>query len=215
MMVDMSFLSGVGDSAMNVAIIIVSMILAGSVVFGVIFFIRHKRRYNQFDCIIWEKDAFGQIVETKDKAGIFIDSKTNNKRLFLKDGNVGLNADTIPFIQLRNIKKVYLFKFGLKNYTFIKPQIDDNKFSIQIGEEDVNWGLNEYEKGKKLFDFNKFSQYLPYIGLALVSIIILVIFIYLFRKLDVLKEVSANLLEMAKEVARMRTGEVIVSNGVP
>jgi uncharacterized protein YoxC len=56
---------------------------------------------------------------------------------------------------------------------------------------------------------------LPYIGLALVSIIILVIFIYLFRKLDVLKEVSANLLEMAKEVARMRTGEVIVSNGVP
>lgn len=201
--------AGISSTILNIAIIIVSIMLglglAGATFWG---WLRWKR-FKEYKVVVWERDAFGQATETYDKAGVFVDPKTNYKRLFLKKAKVGLNADSIPFIPTKNGKIVYLYKTGLKNYRFIRPVLKELA-RIEVGEEDVNWSLNAYERAKKAFTEAKLLQYLPYISLAFVSIIILVIFIYLFKELGSMKELASILRDMSANVAQAKSGTTIL-----
>jgi len=202
-------MSGVGDIAVNILILLFGLIFIGGVCFGLFLLVRRRKQYNQFKCIIWGRDAFGQLTETTDKAGIFVDTKTKNKRFFLKKAHVGLNPDNVPYIQSGKVKIVYLLRTGLKNFQFIRPLIADN-FSIDVGEEDVNWAVNAYERQKKLFSSNVLLQYMPFIGLVFVSLIILIIFIYFFKDFAVLADVAEALKEAAQAFAQAQAGTVIV-----
>ena len=201
--------AGISSGILNIAIIIISIILGLSVA-GLAFWgwLRWKR-FKEYRVVIWERDAFGQATETYDHAGVFVDPKTNYKRLFLKKAKVGLNADSIPFIPTKSGKIVYLYKTGLKNYRFIRPVLE-KIVRIEVGEEDVNWSLNAYERAKKAFTESKLLQYLPYISLAFVSIIILVIFIYLFKELGSMKELASVLRDMSANVAQAKSGTTIL-----
>lgn len=202
--------AGVTDVVLKGAIILVSLLLAAGIAGFVTWLILQQKKYKQYKCVIWGMDGFGQVFEEYDNAGIYVDPKTNNKRLFLKKNRVGLNADKIPFIQSGKSKIVYLHKFGLKNFRFLKPRLNDDKMEIDVGEEDVNWALNSYERGKKIFSQDRLLQFMPYIAIAFVSIVILIIFIYLFRKLDTLKEVAQALTEMVKHAKQMTAGTVVL-----
>lgn len=172
------------NAALNIALIILTVLLIGGLAVLAWWLWQRNRKYSQFKCIIWERDGFGQLKETVDKAGIFVDSKTKNKRLFLKKNNVGLNPDGIPYISSGKLNIIYLYKTGLKNFHFIKVNIDKTnpKVNLTVGEEDVNWGINAYERAKKMFSTSLLMQLMPYIMLAFVSLIILILFIFLFRQ---------------------------------
>lgn len=172
---------------------------------GSVWFYFFWRKYTEFKCIIWEKDGFGQLNERYDKAGIFVDGKTKNKRFFLKKANVGLDPDNVPYLPTRGKKVVYLLRTGLKNFHFIRPTVSNPNIYLSVGEEDVNWAINAYDRQKKLFDQSMFMQYLPFMMLAFVSIIILVMFIYFFKEFDTLKDVAIAL----KEAALATRGTVI------
>lgn len=190
-------LASVGSGALNLGITLITIIIIGGVVLGVVLLLLRQKKYSEYKCVIWEKDGFGQLVQKIDSAGVFVDKKTKNKRFFMKRANVGLNPDNIPYISGRS-KTVYLYRTGLKNFQFIKPVIKDNPgVSFSVGEEDVNWAINSYERQKKLFQNNVLLQYLPFIALAFVSIIILAIFIYFFKEFDTLKEVAVAMKESA------------------
>ena len=203
-------MSGVGDIAVNILILLFGLIFIGGVCFGLFLLVRRRKQYNQFKCIIWGRDAFGQLTETTDKAGIFVDTKTKNKRFFLKKAHVGLNPDNVPYIQSGKVKIVYLLRTGLKNFQFIRPLIADN-FSIDVGEEDVNWAVNAYERQKKVFGSSMLLQYMPFIVLAFVSIIVLVIFMNLFKKFDVLGEIAASMSQAATAMAQAQSGTVVLT----
>ena len=168
------------------------------------------KRFSQFKVVIWGRDGFGQVVQTSDQAGIFVDKKTNNKRFFLKKNNVGLDPDNVPYIQQGRKRVVYLLKTGLKNFSFIKPVIKDDVFSVDVGEEDVNWAINAYERQKTSFAKNLLLQYLPFIALAFVSIIILILFIYFFKQFGVLKDVAVALADASRAFAQSQGGTVIL-----
>ena len=209
----MADLAAIGSSVLLVIVLILSGLVAVGLIGGSLWFYKNWKRYNEYICVVWERDGFGQLTESSDKAGIFVDPKTKNKRFFLKKGNVGLDPDNVPYlpsIGKGSPKTVYLLRTGLKNYHFITPKINDLNISLEVGEEDVNWSINAYDRQKKLFDQNKFMQFLPFIALAFVSIIILVIFIYFFREFSTLKDMALAFKEASKSLANAQTGTVVI-----
>jgi hypothetical protein len=82
---------------------------------------------------------------------------------------------------------------------------------LEVGEEDVNWAVNTYERQKKVFSNNTLMQYLPYISLGVVAIIIMVIFIYFFKDFGVLKEMATELHAAADAIAQAKAGTVVLN----
>lgn len=177
-----------GNVALNVVLILSGGAFAIGVAIAVGMYLRRLTRFNQFKVIIWEKDGLGNVAQKPDRAGIFVDPVTRNKRFFIKGANVGLEPDNIPYVQMGKHKFVYLVRTGLMNYRFIKPTIAKEILTFDVGEEDVNWSINAYERQKAVLMAKKWLQYLPYISLAVVSFVILIIFIYFFKELHWLKD---------------------------
>lgn len=205
--------AAIGAMALNFAIVIVTIIVSLAATAGLWLWFRHWKRYQQFNVVIWEKDGFGQITETTDKAGIFVDARTKNKRFFLKKNKVGLSPDNVPYLPGKR-KVVYLIKFGHKNFKYVNIRIEETgAISLKVGEEDVNWAVNAYQRSKNLFLNNLLLQLLPFIALAFVSIIILIMFIYLFKKLDALAEIMKATQSIAQNAAAMTQGTVVIPSG--
>lgn len=196
--------------AMNILMIFISIILGGAIIWGTYKLYTRRMRYRQFSCVIWERDGFGQLQETTDLAGIFVDNKTKNKRLYLKKNNVGLNPDNIPYIQSGNKKIIYFYKSGLKNFHFININIAKPKITITTSEEDVNWGINAYDRAKKLFNQSLLMQLMPYIALFFVSMIILTLFIFLFKQFDGIKELFQAITEFTNALNIFRGGTTVM-----
>ena len=203
----------VGQKILNVAVAVLSVLVLGGLSYiGLIVYKKKVARYKQFTCNIWQKDGFGQITEKYDQAGIFVDDYTKNKRLWLKKANVGLSPDNIPFITTGGgRKKVYLLQTGLKNFKYIKPNVGVGLINFTVGEEDVNWAINTYERGKKLFSQTWLAQYLPFIILAFVCLIILVLFTSLFKQIPAIKGLVEQLVEVAKYLAQAKTGTTVIT----
>lgn len=213
-MVDAVNLSNVGNSAISLLTVVV-WIIVGLIALGVIILIfiliRKKKRFSQFKCVIWRTDSSGRIQESYDRAGIFLDGKTKNKRFFLERSNVGLDPDNVPDIPTPKGKRtVYLLQTGLKNFHFIRPSIAYPAITLSVGEEDVNWATNAYERTKNRFMQNTLLQWMPFILLAFVSIVILIIFIYFFKNFDVLRDVAISLQETARTIATITSNSTTI-----
>ena len=207
-------IASIGGNVLNFAIMIITVLIVGAIIGGFVFLYLRYKKYSQFKCIIWERDGFGQMNERYDTAGIFVDNKTKNKRFFMRRSKVGLDPDHVPYVPSGAKKVVYLLKLGLKNFFFIKPNIEESNISFTVGEEDVNWAINDYERQKKLFDQNMLLQYMPFIMLAFTSIIIVVIFIYFFKEFDTLREMAVAMQEAARSIAQAKSGTVVIPSSV-
>jgi hypothetical protein len=206
-----AWLQGFASITSNAAVVIFSLIILG-MIFGLIALIIIKqRRWKQFRCVIFEKDAFGQKVIDFDDAGIFVDGKTKNKRFFLKKYNVGLTPDNVPYVPAGKTKLVFLYRSGHKNFRYINFNVTDNGMAIKVGEEDLNWAINAYERQKKLFSSSMLLQYMPFIMLAFVSIIILIIFIYFFRHFSDLASFAEAMKEAMKYYAQANSGTTVIT----
>ena len=202
--------TGVGTVALRITILIISIIVVGGLMGVATFAYLKWRRFQGFVCKVFERDGFGQMKLLNDKAGIFVDNKTKNKRFFMKKFAVGLEPDNIPYIQDGKRKVVYLLRTGLKNFHFIKFNIRNPDVYLTVGEEDVNWAINAYERQKKMFSQSLLMQLLPFMLIAFVSIIILVMFIYFFKEFATLKEMAQAFAEASKAIAQANSGTVVI-----
>lgn len=203
-MVDVSALS---SGLVNVLVIVFSIAFAGGGTIAGTIYVLKQMRYKY--SVVW----FGKDNKTGgiDRGGIFIDKKTNNKRFFLKKNNVGLNPDNVPFKFIGNKMYVFLYRTGLKNFQYVDLNISPNPgVAITVGEEDVNWAVNAYERQKKLFANTLLMQLLPYMIIAFVSIIILIIFIYFFKEFKTLKDVAVAFQEAATTLAAAKSGTTVI-----
>lgn len=204
-------LADYGGGALNVLLIGFLLIFVAALAGLLVFIWQRRKRYSEYTAIIWFRDGFNQLQQRHDKGGVFVDRKTLNKRLFLRRANVGLSPDNIPFLTGPKGKKfVYLYQRGLKNFLYLRPNVHAETVSIQVGEEDVNWAINAYERQKKLFSGNLLLQYMPFIALAFVSIIILIVFIYFFKDFSVLADVAEALKAAAQAMAQASTGTAVI-----
>lgn len=193
-------LGALADLAINGIILIFGVVFVLLIcALGYIFY-QKKKKYDQFICIIWFKDMFGQLQQTIDRAGVFVDPSTNNKRFFLRKANVGLDPDNVPYISDKGKNYVYLYQKGLKNFLFIKPIIDAEKVKFLVGEEDVNWAVNTYEKHKKLFGQNLWERLVPWIVYGIIVIAVLAILIYIIQQFSVLSDVADSLIQVSDNI---------------
>ena len=210
-MADINNIGATLETVKTTGINITVMIIIGAIIIGIgvlLYFLwKNAKRWGEFSVIILSKDGFGHPVMTYDIGGVFADNVTKNLRLFLKNNNAGLSADNIPYIPRPDGKKqVFLLKTGRKNFRYLNFNIDDDLFKITVGEEDVNWALNEYQKQKQMFTNPGLMQYLPYMMLAFVSLVILIIFIYFFKDFAVLKDVASELHKAVLAMQQLKSG---------
>lgn len=168
------------------------------------YFAGQAKRYKQFTCIIFSKDAFGNAIREIDGAGIFTDKTTNMKRFFIRKANIGLDPDKVKYVLSSDgkTKYVYLRKYGLKNYAFydLTKLLSDDNPELKVTDQDVNWALQEFRKHKALDNKNFWSQYGTYIiwGFAVIST--LVLFALLLQKFEILQSVASSISSAANEL---------------
>lgn len=191
-------LSSVSGPLVSAGVWLAVILIGGAIVTVLALLYLNSKKYSQFVVRILERDGFGNVRESFDRAGVFVNKKTNNKRLFLQRNRVGLDCNDIPYIPSigkngKEIKTITLIKLGSKNYKIIRPDITDaGVLNYTVHEEDVNWALNEFDAAKKTFGQGSLIQYLPYIALIVVCVIIMIIFIYFFKSFDVLGQVAQS-----------------------
>lgn len=201
-------IEGMMSTGFTVLIMIISILFVGALAAGGTMLYLWYRKYTQFDCVILNP-ANKSI--TKDTAGIFVDSKTKNKRFFMRKSNVGLDPDNVPYMFGQGGRRiVFLIQDGLKNFRYLNLKFSDNTPQILVGEEDVNWAINAYEKQKKLFSNTLLAQLLPILIIAIPSMVILIIFVYFFKNFDVLRDVAVQLKEAAVAIAQAKAGTLVV-----
>lgn len=200
------------DIALTAGIVSFVTIIVGTVVILLVRQIIIWKRYDTITYII-EHASGDTLMISKDMGGVYVEKKTNNKRFYLKDNDVGLDPDNIPFIINRKGQKaVFLLKTGLKNFRYLDlGYLKDQKFTIEVGEEDVNWALNAFERHKKIFGTSLLEKLLPYIGIALMGVFILGMIAIVLQKLDVLTEVAEAFRKAAEALAQAKSGTTIVT----
>ena len=207
----MALIESIGSGGLWIAVLLIAALFVGGLAVLVTWLYLKWKRYQQFEIEIWQRDGLCQLNVKYDKGGIYVDSKTKNKRLFIKKHGVGLDPDNVPYMPSgKNKKKVLLLQTGLKNFRYIKPIITGGMMSFVVGEEDVNWAINSYERQKKMFGDTWLAQYLPFMIIAFVSIIILILFIQLFKVAPDLRDAAVALKEASIAMAQSRSGTVLV-----
>lgn len=201
-------LQGVGNVALSITLMILSIIFTIIGVWAISFLLSKKKKFSQFKIIIFNSDAFGKSRLKFDKAGIFV--KNKNKRLWLQKNKVGLSCDNIPSITSNKKEYVFLLQTGLKNFRFINPNIAPPLIKFRVGEEDVNWATAEFDGVVKKFSQKWLEKYLPFIIWGFSMMVILIIFIYFFKEFHVLKDVAIAFQEASKNLILAKTGPIII-----
>lgn len=139
----------------------------------------------------------------------------------LKRGTKSFSYTSPNIIEKFVVKKVpVLDKSGKPTFdasgeqVFEEKRIKDDILNFNVGDEDVNWALNTFDRNKTLFSQTTLMQLLPFITLAFIGVIIAVIFIYFFKEMHVLAEMAASFKEAAVELAKGQAGTVVTVGGV-
>ena len=131
----MALIESIGSGGLWIAVLLIAALFVGGLAVLVTWLYLKWKRYQQFEIEIWQRDGLGQLNVKYDKGGIYVDSKTKNKRLFIKKHGVGLDPDNVPYMPSgKNKKKVLLLQTGLKNFRYIKPIITGGMMSFVVGE---------------------------------------------------------------------------------
>lgn len=212
MAIDFSIITNIGGDLGTWGSRLAAIAGFAAVAYAGAFAYNRTKRYN-YVVRIFNRDAIGNVIQLPDdKAGIFLDKKTQYRLFLLRRNKFGLDPDEIPYILSSKGKKiVYLLQTGLKNYQFMKPDISKApELIFNVQDEDVAWALNAYERNKKPFGNKFLEQIMPFIGMAFVFTLVVVALFFIFKHIGVLTEVANAFRDAAIEFAKVQTGTAVV-----
>lgn len=195
-----------------VVITIITLLIVCGIGIAIFFWVRHKKRYGQFSCVIWEKDSLGNRIEKIDKAGIFLDKKSGNKLFRSWKYKIKVDPDLVHYHYKGNNKVAYFLQTGINVFKPVKINISDNPgITYKLGEVDINWGLDEFNRYARIYQTQSlFLQYLPYMMVAVAGIIIIIMIYIVLQKFDVLASVAESLKAAASEINMARSGTTVI-----
>lgn len=199
-------ISGMSATILDIAVLVIATLFIGGFIIGLLYLFLKRKRWDYK--VIWLDNSDGKTGGT-DKGGVFVDKKTNYKMFFLQKAGVGLNPDNIPWKLIGNSKVVFLLKYGLKNFRFINMDVG-RSITANVGEEDVNWAIIDYEKQKRIFMDSKLMQILPYAALVFVALVILIMIIFVLNKMEYLAEIARYGESSAQAIANAQSGTRII-----
>jgi len=210
--------TSIGNAIVQIGIVILVIVILGGIALLIAVLIQSRRKYKQFVCVIFTGDGFNKPNIEYDDAGIFVDNKTKNKRLFLKKNNVGLDPDDIPYIKGEKKKYIFLARTGLKNFRYIRSFhkiFEKKKLGVlggepEVGEEDVNWAINSYERAKTVFGTSMLEKLLPYLGLILMALFLVAMIAVVMQKLPIVIDKMTQLAEHLEKISQAQSGTTII-----
>lgn len=112
-------------------------------------------------------------------------------------------------------RKAYFLKIGERSFRPLKHRFDTSKFTVNVGEEDVNWGITQRQLESKRFDWKGFwSQYGAVIMWVVFSLFIMIILIYFIRALPEILARFAEVLKLLQEtlgrIEALNTGSAVI-----
>lgn len=170
-----------------------------------IIYIVKIRKYREFKAVIWERDSTGNVHESYDRGGIFVDKGTGLKLLFFSKIRKGLNPNSVPFVTAKDkkgrlIKIVYLRRVGVSNYVFCHVKVTETGTVIKVGEEDINWATQDIIKVRRSFLKEGWLQkFAPYIAFIITILVVMIILISLFNKMGVIEKASDNMVIISEK----------------
>lgn len=187
------------------SLLIVAVLAILLTVMGISLYLYYMRiyRYKQYKCVIWERDSFGNTVETLDDAGIFYDNAVGMKCLWLKKNKVPIDSTRLWYVQGKT-KTLYFIKCGNKNLKMIHPTVKESALSFDVGEEDLNWGLYEFRMDKLIVNKDAgWKAWVPAIAATITVIFMIFAMMLLVQKIDVLAQIFQSITEASKVAANV------------
>jgi uncharacterized membrane protein len=188
--------------------------LIGTLIVGVLAFVIwyniKKKKYSQYKVEIFDRDSNGNVYKEYDRAGVFLDKKTNLRLLFLEKYKSGLNPNNIPYVSSliiggklfkhkETIRTIYLRRIGVNNYVFCNVTVGTEGLKISVGEEDLNNAAQEMTKIRHMYNKESWlSKFAPYIMFVISMLLLMIVIISLSNKLAAVKDVAANMLRVAE-----------------
>ena len=207
-MVDVSgVLGAAGEIGFRVLIVLAfgggGMVLA--------WFINNRVKYN-IPVRIFTFDGFGNPVQQKDVGGVFVNNRTKHKRFWLKKNKgMNLDPDKIKPISSGKGRVVYMVKYSEKDWRYLDMNLSPNPgFSVNIGEQEVNWWISEKARWEKVIFPDKLLAWLPWIGLFFIGIIFVIVVVTIFNKFEIFQVISDNIREAAASLAQAKTGQAVI-----
>lgn len=197
--------------AVRIAVIVISCIVVGGIAVAGVYAYMMWKRYQEYRVVIWEKDSLGNTHEVDDQGAVFPDRKTGNILFHLRKHKTVLSPDDIPFVLKGKTKLVYIVKYGLRDYRFLRPNVTATDVGMVVGEKDINWAVNTYQRVKKVLEGNNLLTYMPFILIAFVSICILIIFMYLFKQVPAMKEMAEAFRDAAQAFSQCQAAAQVVN----
>jgi hypothetical protein len=201
--------SGIGSIALQWLKFGLYGLVGGGAVVGIVWIYLKRKKYD-YSVIYYNTDG---VTGGTDKGGIFVDSKTKAKKFWLKNANAGLNCDRVPWRLINNKRVVELVRYGVKNFRFVDNSGIADGIEADISEEDVNWGLLDYEKQKQIFGHSLLKELLPYIIIAFTAMVILIMVFIVMNKLEVFNQAADKLVQAASILRDINTGTTVLPGG--
>tara|TARA_R100000656_G_scaffold114639_3_gene87065 strand:- start:1558 stop:2181 length:624 start_codon:yes stop_codon:yes gene_type:complete len=173
---------------------------------GVVYMIRQSMLYKDL-VVIRFLDKNGNIQKQLDRGGVFKDYKTRNKLYRLKGAKHQIGINVVNVEHTTGGKRlVELFRKDRNTYcSFDERIIDETKLDVLVNDGDVDWAINQFDSYKKTFAASNFMQLLPYIGITLMFLGLIVIGIYLIKAypelINGINAAAQNLAEATKAQA--------------
>ncbi len=197
-------------SIVNIVAVILIIVCGLGLLFLIVRAVYLWKRYNIPVEVIEKDTSTGVPVHEKDKGGIFFDRETGMRLFFLKKHKVGLKPDNIPFVRTPKGKKVFVYRYGFRNFSFMRPSIDNPEMVFSVGDEDISWALLAYERGNKVFVNTMLGQLMQMMPYIIGGVILIIMMVYMFKSIPYLKELTVELRGLAAEMAKARAGTVVI-----
>ena len=125
-----------------------------------------------------------------------------------KNKKAKIGVDTIRYTFTDKGRKIVeLFYNSNGNYTSLNPTIHDNVIEYQTSQADVDWAIEQFTAYQKAFaSQSKLWQLLPYLGITLMFIALIVIGIYLIKAYPQLIGGVSSAAQHLAEAAKAQAG---------
>lgn len=201
-------LTGVGTKILTTLLYSLVAIFGAVFLAGIVYYLNHRGKYKDF-VIIRSKDQNDNLQVTFDRGGVLKSRKTQNTFYqLLKDKQALINVASIKYTYSRKGRKVVeLFNTGNGNYVSLSPTIDNENIKYDVSKSEVDWAVDQFSAFQKAFTGrSKLWELLPYLGLVLMFIALIIIGIYLIKAYPELVKGISSAANSMKETAKIQAG---------
>jgi hypothetical protein len=176
--------------------------------------------FEGYKIFVFKRNKEGNIVYVGMAKGAVKRNKLKKYVLHVKPYNVELgetkdNQDELDLPAIPNESAggevLFLEKLGKRKYNILRPISLGEQIKAQVTEEDIAEAVRTYDINAKYYTAQDWKMWIAPAIFIIMAVLIVIMLAIVMSHFDVLKEVSANLIEVARTIKQGAIG----NSGVP